>query len=565
LAKAPPLPHSIAGYVFKSNGQQVPLATSYTINETNSSDFIKSETSIEVPGMSGRYFEVINGSNGDFVVLFAWNATHYGKKNVTLVGDMDNVNITINKKRDVELNVTITFPHDNGVFQPLTSLNVSAKIKVLGANGNKCNVTVSLTNEQVLNISPGQAYSHSLGNPARGITLYTYWNVSAYGGGSSNITVTARCSNEGLYLESNKRMTVRNLTVRDKIRPKIYLISPTNSSVVKVSKTVIFYYNVSDASRIQNCTLVINKKINMTNTTRVVKNKKLNFTKTLSNGKYNWSVNCTDSFGNVGTGGVFNLTVAVYAPFFSRIVVTNPVNLVSGGTFNVTCNATVVHDFSASSITVVNATFYDATVSKGGTPDDKNSHYHDNNCKKLSNSSKTMNVSCVFQVYYYANNGTWRCNMTAFDKNNMTNSSNISAAVGELFAIGADSILDFGNLVPGTTSPDVNLSLYNYGNRDIMVTVEGFGKQRFDNLSMMCKNKGNLSNTMERYSVTYQQPFDEMKNLSATPVLLGSILRQRTDDYIYTNDSNKTFWKLSIPLGLKGACNGTITFGAVKT
>jgi hypothetical protein len=244
-------------------------------------------------------------------------------------------------------------------------------------------------------------------------------------------------------------------------------------------------------------------------------------------------------------------------------VVASPVNLVSGSKINISCNASVVHGYSAKQVGKINATFYLSTSSSTAA-NDNNYHYADSNCTVVANTSNAKNVSCVFELYYYASSGSWYCNISAFTLANLTNSSVAPATVEDLYAIGADPILDYGSLGPGMLSADNNLSLYNFGNRDINITVEGYGKVKDDNLSMGCYPKGNISSANERYSIKYQSQFSLMANLSSRPKLIKNlVLAHRTNDYIYTNDTNKTFWKLSMPLGLRGSCNGTIIFSAI--
>ncbi|MFH0978179.1 MAG: hypothetical protein V1837_02645 [Candidatus Woesearchaeota archaeon] len=565
LVYAPPTPHSMAGFIFTSGKRQVPFNTPFSVNDTNSSDFIRSRTSVPAAALSGRYFVVINGTDNDTILMYAWNITYYGKTTSKLKPDEDNVNATINLLRSPELNITVTFPAQNASLETDLFYNVSASAKVLGADGVSCNLTLGFSDTGPFNISPSDSVTHGLGNPSRGSTLSTKWNITADSVGNSSLVITGRCANENLKLEANQFVSLSGIQAKDKTPPRVRLKSPANNTALFRSKTVVFYYNVTDASAIKNCTLNINKKINMTNSTRIVRNTRLNFTLSLNNGRYNWSVNCTDIYGNVGFSGNFNLTMKVHPPLFTRLAIDDPIDLVSGGLINVTCNATIFDEISAGNILLVNATFFDFSQAKSTSSDDRNNHYHNHNCSKIANSSNYLNVSCKFELFYYANSGTWICNLTAFSTDNLTNRSSVSTTVDELFAVGADPFLDFGNLGPSSVSTDSNLSLVNLGNKDILVSLEGYGKVLADNLSMRCP-KGNISVGYEHYSVSYQTPFSSMTNLTSAPVLVeGFVLSRRTNDYIYTNDTNKTFWKLAIPYGLKGACNGTVVVGATPT
>jgi hypothetical protein len=113
------------------------------------------------------------------------------------------------------------------------------------------------------------------------------------------------------YARNKNSSQTRNFTVAyDREPPVVQLVSPANRSTY-TSDTVVFYYNVTDAlSGIKNCSLIINKKLNQSQKTVVPGMQ--SFTQSLSDGKYTWSVNCTDNstgFYNRGSGGTFNLTV----------------------------------------------------------------------------------------------------------------------------------------------------------------------------------------------------------------------------------------------------------------
>ncbi len=110
------------------------------------------------------------------------------------------------------------------------------------------------------------------------------------------------------YLQSS------NVTiVYDTTAPNITLASPANSSTWSSSSTVTFAYNVSDLYGISNCTLIIGGAIDQ-NDTNVSNNAQNTFSKSLGNGNYNWSVNCTDTSSNTGSSETFYISVSYTAP-----------------------------------------------------------------------------------------------------------------------------------------------------------------------------------------------------------------------------------------------------------
>ena len=199
--------------------------------------------------------------------------------------------------------------------------------------------------------------------------------------------------------------------------------------------------------------------------------------------------------------------------------------------------------------------------------DDNNYHYSNNSCLNVSQGIYAINYSCGFAIKYYANNGTWYCNITATDLINASGSNIKQTAINDLLAIDVSPlVIDYGLLDPGnTSSEDFNITLTNYGNIPINITVDGYGAIEGDNLSMGCII-GNISVGYERYSVEYNKIYNDMIELTNTSTLIANFtLAQRTNDATYKNDSNNTYWKMSIPYGVKDNCNGTITFTAILT
>ena len=556
---APPIPHSVAGYIFQSDGvTQVPLGTSYSINDSSSGDFFRSKTSIPVPGLTGRYFETISGSDGDTVRVMAWNATHYGNTSVTLVGDMDSINVTLNLSRNPEMNVSILVPSNNTAYNVSTYFNATANISAVGAAATGCNATISFGNTFVLNISGMDSLNHSLGSIPLGQAVATSWNVSAQGAINTTLTVTAKCENEAVSLESPSHATASNITVIDLQGPSVSLMSPENNTQ-SGTNTVVFNYNVSDSSRISNCTLAINNLLNLSNSTAVVKSAVQNITQSLENGQYNWTVRCQDIAGNAGNGTNFNLTVNATVPVLTNLKLTSPVNLQAGGLATVWCNATVTVNRLLVNISRVNATFFDQTAALFNSTDDNNDYYTNASCSNLTAAADSTEYGCAFPVWYYANNASWLCRLTATDTNNASGFTTTATTMNELAALGAESLIDFGALAPTNTSNDTNLTLFNQGNKNINISVRGYGiLQAGDNLSMSCGPDGNIAVENQRYSVTPSASYDAMRNLTnQSSLVLNFTLFQKTNDAQNGSEVNQTFWRIKVPTGVGGACNGT--------
>jgi hypothetical protein len=93
------------------------------------------------------------------------------------------------------------------------------------------------------------------------------------------------------------------------LTPEVYLEAPGDNTFNSTTNTIDFTYNITDDGILDNCSLIINDEINITDTTMQKNTAGQNFTVYLDNGDYNWSVNCTDSGNNIGASETRNLSV----------------------------------------------------------------------------------------------------------------------------------------------------------------------------------------------------------------------------------------------------------------
>ena len=130
----------------------------------------------------------------------------------------------------------------------------------------------------------------------------------------------------------------------DIIPPIINLEFPANNALEERNKTITFKYNATDTlSDITNCSLYINALLNETDT-NITEGVTQNFTKTLANDNYNWSVKCYDTLDNFGSSPIWYLNVSVGHWTGTEQLNTNSTT----GVWNVTLNATAEWFFSAS-------------------------------------------------------------------------------------------------------------------------------------------------------------------------------------------------------------------------
>jgi len=130
--------------------------------------------------------------------------------------------------------------------------------------------------------------------------------VSAEDAGECDSTTTAgSCASAPCICDGSS--VCIDVAANDTDAPVVTLIDPADAST-NTASTIDFTYNVSDASAITNCSLYIDVVLNGTDSS--VGSGTENITSTLSDGTYNWYVNCTDASDNVGMSSIRSLTVS---------------------------------------------------------------------------------------------------------------------------------------------------------------------------------------------------------------------------------------------------------------
>jgi hypothetical protein len=251
-----------------------------------------------------------------------------------------------------------------------------------------------------------------------------------------------------------------------------------------------------------------------------------------------------------------NITNA--APLISSINLETPINLVAYSTKTVYCNVTA-YDYD-NNTNMVNATFYHSSV-QPTSADNNNNHYSNTTCSRISPLSYYTNFTCGFDVSYFANNGTWYCNATVTDTLSVSTSNlSNSGTLNPLIAIKVPLLLDYGDVGVNRVSNDTLANITNAGNRNANISVEGYGATPQDGYAMICSS-GSIALNLERYNITANSSYMDMTQLTGTTTMIRNyFVPQRTSP---TDDSmNITYWKISIPIGAGGVCNGKILFTA---
>ena len=415
-------------------------------------------------------------------------------------------------------------------------------------------------------------YSAAINGSDGDLIIAIAWNSTHYGINSTSLASTTEI-NIALNIT---RQSEANVTI----------IEPGNNSLK--NKTIIF--NVTaNITMLGNDGIDCNATISFSNRQVINISTGENATHALYNitmGNFkiaNWSVigldvgnsnisvraDCSlDGFklDKVNSYSVYNITIQNLAPSIRINAISTPIDLIANDNLTLLCNSSITDQNTASDIRNVNATFFQPSAGNNA-PDDNNNHYTNNSCRNVSSSEFEANYTCGFKIAYYANNGTWLCNITASDFSNATAFSNNSYSIDELMAIDvAPSIIDYGILKDTNISAtDFNVTVRNVGNIAINVTLRAFAPNEslaYLNLSMNC-GVGNISNANQRYSAVNGSDFSQMTRLNNETMPVNITLYQRLNDIAFGNDTNMTYWKLQVPTQTLGLCNGTVVFGAL--
>lgn len=231
------------------------------------------------------------------------------------------------------------------------------------------------------------------------------------------------------------------------------------------------------------------------------------------------------------------------------------------------CNATVFDSNGFADVANITAVFYDSLAAGPLSANDNNNHYTNSSCNNITSSGNNINATCSFLVLYYANNNTnnWVCNVTVTDLLNEKGYGFDTVGISELVALNVPSSVDYGPYNPLSLTNESNITVSNYGNVPIDISLYGYATFDSDNNSFNCSNRVNISISNERYNITAANTsfYTEKKNLTNAAVNESSFnLGQRTDDAVNTANLS-TYWQVFIPDGVEGNCTGTIVFTAV--
>lgn len=250
---------------------------------------------------------------------------------------------------------------------------------------------------------------------------------------------------------------------------------------------------------------------------------------------------------------------------------------------NATSNATVllvVRDYNGEAdIQNATVTVFHNTNSFYLDSDDNNRHYSSTSLCYINTSFGDIyqvNITCPIPLEYYAEPGTWNASVTVYDNASLSNFNSTNFTVNTLLALGLPNSIDYGIVNATEVSAERAVNVTNFGNTYMNLSVRGYAVTPGDNLSMNCSLGyfKNISINYEKYNITSSilgsQTLSEFQgnytNLSSATVIRRFDLAYRQNDAApFTDDTNATYWRIYVPLGVAGSCRGNIIFGAVQS
>ena len=282
------------------------------------------------------------------------------------------------------------------------------------------------------------------------------------------------------------------------------------------------------------------------------------------------------------------LTVGNVYPEILNVSINNDadsVTLVPNSTTTVSCVA-VIRDFNGEGDINISgktiARFYDSAVSSYDDADDNNYHYSNNSCifnetfgsyNGYNDDEYTLLANCTFDVWYYANNQTWICEIVSNDTYDYSDSDSDNITIDTLIAIGLPSTINYGTVNATFVSDENITNVTNFGNVKINLSLSGYAFEEGDGLAMNCTLGAikNISIYYEKYNLTASNPgqlslteFENLyTNLTSNPVIKEFNLNYRQNDTV-NKATNETYWRIYVPTGVAGTCQGNIVFAATQ-
>ncbi len=290
--------------------------------------------------------------------------------------------------------------------------------------------------------------------------------------------------------------------------------------------------------------------------------------------------------GNPNTTVITTLNIGEVAPDILNVSVRDgdeTITLSPNTTVTVHCYG-LVRDYNGEgNLSAARGRFFNNTASGYWGAEDNNTHYRNDSCTIENETDDAFGVTddiyhalinCTFEVYYYAIAGDWNCTLWVNDSVNFNDSNDDNISISELLALEVPSTINYGT-VNATDMSDENMTnISNVGNVMFNLSFAGYAVSQGDGFAMNCTlgNIKNISIEHEKFNLTESNPGvltldganTVYENLTTSTLVRQFNLDKRTNNG--TNDLwNATYWRIYVPTGVAGSCQGNIIFGAVQS
>ena len=134
-------------------------------------------------------------------------------------------------------------------------------------------------------------------------------------------------------------------------------------------------------------------------------------------------------------------------------------------------------------------------------------HYTNNTCTITQEGTYTDWINCSFNVWYYANPGTWNCTINVTDTLYKSGYGSDIFNISSLLALGLPDFIYYGLVNALDVSGENVSNVTNYGNVKVNLSLSGYGFRLNDGNAMNCTIGAikNISIANEKYNLTTSQ------------------------------------------------------------
>ncbi|GIU69977.1 MAG: hypothetical protein KatS3mg002_1213 [Candidatus Woesearchaeota archaeon] len=363
-----------------------------------------------------------------------------------------------------------------------------------------------------------------------------------------------------------ERTRTRSININTTFPINIGMIFPTQNYLSNIPY-VNFTFNVSHPLwNVSNCSLIINDIIvNNTNNSPLPQNTNITLSAVLVSGIYNWSVNCTDEYNIITSSQKINFSVYV-PPYVTSLYIEDYVDpidqiILSAGSFRkVYCIVVASDFFGPDNVNTVSSVFHYYLNSSNGL-EDNNVRYINNSCALNETTSMNKTFVCSFNVYYYANNGTWNCTTNVYNNQSAYSVYSNLTNITPLYALNITDGITFDDTESGFESSEAYANVTNIGNMPINISIQGYAISIGDAVGMNCSDGTNISIDSIRYSLSSSSYSSKIPLTGFLQNTSLSLPKQTNSSAVY----NVTYWQIkpTPSIGsISRVCTGYVIFNA---